>query len=113
MNNQIDYILNGKRKMMTGGIPQKKYLAKTNRMSTDRFLDADKDGVPNGLDCFPFNSKRHASWYGEVYANGDLIYTSSRGFQTPNEARADAERAKQGFMKQNNSLNYTVNQVYL
>jgi len=108
MNNQIDYILNGKRKVMTGNnMNQRDYLKKTNLYSTDRFMDNDGDGVANGLDCYPFNSKRHNGWVGLVYADGVLAYRSQRALATPNAAQADAVNAKQALMIQDNTKNYT------
>jgi hypothetical protein len=108
MNNQIDYILNGNRKMTKGNnMKQKDYLKKTNVYSTDRFMDADKDGVPNGGDCYPYNRKRHNGWVGLVYADGVLAYRSQRALPTPNAAQADAVNAKQALMIQDNTKNYS------
>lgn len=38
---------------------QKTYLSKTKGLKTERFYDTDRDGVINGLDCFPFDKNRH------------------------------------------------------
>ena len=38
---------------------QEEYMRKTNKRTFNRWLDSDRDGVINGLDCYPFNPKRH------------------------------------------------------
>lgn len=40
-------------------MPQKRYLKKTRGVNTSRFGDWDGDRVVNGMDCFPFDKKRH------------------------------------------------------
>jgi len=40
-------------------LSQKRYLKKTRGVQTRRFYDRDGDRVINGLDCFPFNKKKH------------------------------------------------------
>ena len=39
--------------------PQRTFLKRTKRNDSARFTDHDRDGVISGLDCFPFNKKRH------------------------------------------------------
>lgn len=40
-------------------MPQKVFLQKTKRNPSARFTDHDKDGVISGLDCYPFNKRKH------------------------------------------------------
>jgi len=42
-------------------MPQQRFLKKTTGMK-QRFTDHDRDGVISGLDCFPFDKKRHMAW---------------------------------------------------
>ena len=64
-----DWILEGgksprKKKVMSRGksISQKTFLNQTKGFNKNRFVDHDGDGVISGMDCFPFNKKKHDTW---------------------------------------------------
>jgi len=63
-------------------MPQKRYLKQTRGLQTSRFFDFDKDLVINGIDCFPFDKKRHG-WRDE-----QKYWEEKRRFQFPKGKKA-------------------------
>jgi hypothetical protein len=107
----INFILNGKKKKTSSGsalisgknidfpaffpdkklmfskktYPQKSFLRNTSGAQSNRFFDNDKDGVVNGLDCFPFNSKKHSNYPMTPFQQEQNLREAYKFFSKPNE----------------------------
>jgi len=69
-------------------MPQQRFLKKTTGMK-QRFTDHDRDGVISGLDCFPFDKKKH-SWKKKEKKDKIISYVGPYPF----ELYPDATRYK-------------------
>jgi len=72
-------------------MPQKVYLRKTRGFNLDRFMDSDKDGVINGLDCYPFNRRKHGKYYHGTDVFGK-VGIESRGIKTAKDINEENKR---------------------
>ena len=69
----------------------KKYMNKSKFPGQNNFygvFDFDGDGVPNRIDCFPFDKKRQRAIYNSI--TGETQYTSNSGQSFATKAEADA-----------------------
>ena len=87
-------------------MPQQQFLKRTSGMK-QRFTDHDRDGVVSGLDCFPFDKKRHGivskakNWIkGEGFRENEEIEQAVENERENLEmTRKENERASMGAAK--------------
>jgi hypothetical protein len=61
MRTEVPHIFSNRIVKPNRNMPLKTYQKKTQGNLTQRFIDSDKDGVVNGIDCYGFNPKRHGA----------------------------------------------------
>jgi len=101
------------RKNMT----QKQYLNKTKRNPYTRFQDSDKDGVVNGIDCFPYDPSRHMAWAKGKHASGLQIETGTWDDNEPDHEIKRVLMKPKGFLKRQyeqreSTFNYDKDESY-
>lgn len=64
---------------------QKSFLKNTPGGQSKRFFDTDKDKVINGLDCFPYNTKRHSLYPMTDFEQELYLDNAYKFFTKPNE----------------------------